>query len=164
MLERTLKRLGAGALVLGADPLVDSGRLQLYRAVGHEVGLAGAANRADPVVGDGFKGGAGSQARIGVSHGGVVDHAAHLADPQAAHRLAGLTGRAFALQGFEGNAVAIGVVVLYGCEQAEVAGRGAEDAGVLLGLADLLVELRFGAAVAVTRAWAANSGYIVVYS
>src|SRR3954454_5526419 len=46
-----------------------------------EVGLAGAAHGAEPVVGDVLEGGAGRDAAVRVAVGGVVDEPAGLADP-----------------------------------------------------------------------------------
>ena len=51
------------------------------------------------------------------------------------------------LQGFQGDAVALGVVLLNLGEQAKVFGGGAEDACVLLGFLHLFLELGRGAGV-----------------
>ena len=52
-------------------------------------------------------------------------------------------------EGGQGLAVAPGVVLLHGGEQAEIAGSGFEDPGVFLGFVDLLVEFRHGLGIAV---------------
>ena len=61
----------------------------------------------------------------------------------------GLACTAFALQGFEGNAIGFGVMLLDRGQQAEVLGGGAEQARMLLGFAALLGEFRCGSAVPV---------------
>jgi len=52
-------------------------------------------------------------------------------------------------EGGQGLAVAPGVVLLHGGEQAEIAGSGFEDPGVFLGFVDLLVEFRHGLGIAI---------------
>ena len=68
----TLRRRGARSG--GAGPLARP-------SVGREVGLARAADRAEPVVGDVLERRAGRDAAVGVALGGVVDEPAGLADP-----------------------------------------------------------------------------------
>ena len=49
--------------------------------VGREVGLSGAADRAEPITGDVVEGRAGRDSAVGVALGGIVDEPARLADP-----------------------------------------------------------------------------------
>ena len=117
--------------------------------VGDEAGLAGAADGTLPVVGNLLEGGAGGNAGIGIPFGRVVDHGADAADPEAGDGVGGLGGIAFALQSSQGHPVAFGVMMFNGGEEAEVAGGLFEDAGVLPGFGNLLVEFRSGGGVTI---------------
>ena len=82
-------------------------------------------------------------------------------DPRPARRF---TGLAALLQRLQGDAIALGVMLLDRRQESEVAGGFAEDAACSLDSAICSSNSAVAEASRSVRAWAANSGYMVVYS